>query len=46
MIILKNKNGFSLLSIIIIMVVTSIASGITVGVILTNNYKDKDKGYR
>ena len=37
---MKNKNGFSLLSIIIIMVVTSIASGITVGVILTNNYKD------
>lgn len=36
---MKNSKGFNLLSVIIIICVTSIVSGITTGVIVTNSYK-------
>ena len=36
---MKNKKGFNLLSVVIIICVTSIISGITTGVIVTNSYK-------
>ena len=36
---MKNNKGFNLLSVIIIICVTSIVSGITTGVIVTNSYK-------
>ncbi len=35
-----NKNGFNILSVVIIMILTSIISGLAVGVILNNNYKN------
>ena len=37
---MKNTKGFNLLSVIIIITVTSIISGITTGVIVTNSYKN------
>ena len=37
---LKNKKGFNLLSVIIVICVTSIVSGLTTGVIVTNSYKN------
>ena len=39
---MKNIKGFNLISVIIIIFVTSIASAITAGVIVTNNYKSKN----
>ena len=37
---MKNKKGFNLLSVIIVICVTSIVSGLTTGVIVTNSYKN------
>ena len=37
---MKNNKGFNLLSVIIIISITSIISGITTGVIVTNSYKN------
>lgn len=36
---MKSNKGFNLLSVIIIICITSIISGITTGVIVTNTYK-------
>lgn len=36
---MKNNKGFNLLSVIVIICITSIVSGITTGVIVTNSYK-------
>lgn len=41
---MKNSKGFNLMSVIIIIFVTSIASAITAGVIVTNNYNLAYKG--
>ena len=41
---MKNIKGFNLISVIIIIFVTSIASAITAGVIVTNNYNLTYKG--
>ena len=37
---MKNKKGFNLLSVIIVICITSIISGLTTGVIVTNSYKN------
>ena len=37
---MKNNKGFNLLSVIIIMFISSIVSGITTGIIVTNSYKN------
>lgn len=41
---MKNNKGFNLISVIIIIFITSIASAITAGVIVTNNYNLAYKG--
>ena len=38
---MKNNKGFNLINVIIIMCITSIISGITAGVIVTNGYNKK-----
>ena len=41
---MKQNKGFNLISVIIIIFVTSIASAITAGIIVTNNYNLTYKG--